>query len=52
MPILNKIIKNNDIVILNTTYANNIKCEIATNVDISILSGVCLSIQKVGQEWF
>mgnify|MGYP001852086529 FL=1 len=52
MPLLNKIIKNNEITILNTTYANNVICEIATNLDISIFSNICLSVEKMGKEWF
>lgn len=49
---LNKIAKDNDIKILNTTYSNNVICSVASKCDINVISSVALSINKTGQEWF
>lgn len=51
MPILNKMLKGDDFVIKDTTYANNIICDICACGDISQLSNICISIEKTGEEW-
>jgi uncharacterized YigZ family protein len=51
MPIINKMLKSSDYVIKNTTYANNIICDIGAIGDISKFSNICISIEKTGEEW-
>lgn len=51
MPLINKMLKSSDYIIKNTTYANNIICDIGALSDVSQLSNICISIEKTGEEW-
>lgn len=51
MPQITNILKSKDFRILNTTYATNIICDIATIADISSLNNLCISVEKTGEEW-
>lgn len=51
MPQVNKIIKDNNCIVLNTVYENNVICTIATNIDVSIFQSCCVSVNKNGEVW-
>ena len=51
MPIITKMLKGNKYKLIDTTYATNIICNIATNEDISQFYNICESVEQTGEVW-
>lgn len=51
MPIITKILKGNKYKLIDTTYATNIICNIATNEDIAQFYNICESVEQTGEVW-
>ena len=48
---INNIIKNNNCVVINTVYDNNVITEIALMGDVSVFNNLCINITEVGEVW-